>query len=33
MDSMKKYAGCLKDSLIFEGDPVAIQRKMRDEWD
>ncbi|MDR3335923.1 MAG: hypothetical protein LBT16_01850, partial [Treponema sp.] len=32
-DSMKKYAGCLKDSPVFEGDPVEIQRKMRDEWD
>jgi hypothetical protein len=33
MDSMRKYAGCLKDSLAFEGDPVEIQRRMRDEWD
>ncbi|GHS85138.1 hypothetical protein FACS1894103_6420 [Campylobacterota bacterium] len=24
--------GCLKDSKAFEGDPVAIQREMRDEW-
>jgi hypothetical protein len=31
MDSMKKYAGCLKDSSAFEGDPVEIQRRMRDE--
>ena len=25
--------GILKDSKIFEGDPVEIQRKMRSEWD
>jgi hypothetical protein len=24
--------GCLKDSKAFDGDPVAIQREMRDEW-
>ncbi len=24
--------GSLKDSKTFEGDPVAIQRAMRDEW-
>ena len=24
--------GALKDSPLFEGDPVAIQRKLRDEW-
>ncbi|GHV70246.1 hypothetical protein AGMMS49928_17280 [Spirochaetia bacterium] len=24
--------GCLKDSKTFDGDPVAIQREMRDEW-
>jgi hypothetical protein len=33
MDSMIKYAGCLKNSPIFEGDPIEIQRRMRDEWD
>jgi hypothetical protein len=27
------FAGCLKDSPAFEGDPVAIFRKERDEWD
>jgi hypothetical protein len=25
--------GCLKGSGIFDGDPVEIQRKMRDEWE
>ena len=24
--------GVLKDSTAFEGNPVEIQRKMRDEW-
>jgi hypothetical protein len=32
-DPLLRYAGCLKDSGIFEGDAVAVQRKMRDEWD
>jgi hypothetical protein len=27
------FAGCLKDSPAFEGDPVEIFRKERDEWD
>jgi hypothetical protein len=27
------FAGCLKDSPTFEGDPVQIIRDMRDEWD
>jgi hypothetical protein len=27
-----KYYGVLKDSKAFEGDPVEIQRTMRDEW-
>ena len=26
------WAGALAGSPIFEGDPVEIQRKMRDEW-
>jgi hypothetical protein len=30
--SSRKYAGCLKGKNIFKGDPVEIQRKMRDEW-
>ena len=24
--------GVLKNSTVFEGDPVEIQRAMRDEW-
>jgi predicted DNA-binding antitoxin AbrB/MazE fold protein len=28
----RKFAGALKDSTAFEGDPVEIQRAMRDEW-
>lgn len=24
--------GALKDSKAFEGDPVEIQRRLRDEW-
>ncbi|MDR2588755.1 MAG: hypothetical protein LBC67_04945 [Spirochaetales bacterium] len=31
-DSSRVYAGCLKGKGIFKGDSVAIQRKMRDEW-
>jgi hypothetical protein len=31
-DSMLKYGGYLKDSHIFDGDSVEIQRRMRDEW-
>jgi hypothetical protein len=31
-DSSRVYAGCLKGKHIFKGDPAAIQRKMRDEW-
>ena len=27
-----KHFGAFKDSKTFEGDPVAIQRAMRDEW-
>jgi hypothetical protein len=30
--SFVKYAGCLKDSPVFEGDSVMIQRNMRSEW-
>ncbi len=26
------FSGILKDSPNFNGDPVEIQRKMRDEW-
>jgi hypothetical protein len=28
-----EFIGVLKDSKVFEGDPVEIQRKMRAEWD
>ncbi|WP_017302428.1 DUF2281 domain-containing protein [Nodosilinea nodulosa] len=31
--SLLSYFGILKDSPNFNGDPVAIQRQMRDEWD
>ena len=31
-DSSRKFAGCLKGKNIFKGDPVAIQRTMRNEW-
>ncbi|MDR1997402.1 MAG: hypothetical protein LBQ83_03675 [Candidatus Margulisbacteria bacterium] len=27
------YFGALKDSKVFAGDAVAIQRKIRAEWD
>lgn len=30
--SWQKFAGVLKNSPAFEGDPVEIQRAMRDEW-
>lgn len=32
-DELLKLVGILKDSPNFEGDPVQIQRRMRDEWD
>ncbi|MGB7649600.1 MAG: hypothetical protein WBL62_00180 [Gallionella sp.] len=28
----RSFVGALKDSPCFNEDPVAIQRKMRDEW-
>jgi hypothetical protein len=28
----RDFIGALKDSSCFNDDPVAIQRKMRDEW-
>jgi hypothetical protein len=31
-DSSSKFAGCLNGKNIFKGDPVEIQRKLRDEW-
>lgn len=30
---ISEFAGVLKSSICFEGDPVALQRAMRDEWD
>jgi hypothetical protein len=30
--SFDEFFGVLKGSGVFEGDPVDIQRKMRDEW-
>lgn len=27
------FAGVLKNSPAFSGDPVQIQRELRDEWD
>ena len=29
----RQFVGALKDSPAFQGDPVTIQREMRDEWD
>ena len=29
---LASFVGLLKDSPSFEGDPLTIQRKMRDEW-
>ncbi|MHC6204518.1 hypothetical protein ACYULU_15165 [Breznakiellaceae bacterium SP9] len=31
--AVMEFAGCLKDSPAFAGDPVAIFRGERDEWD
>ena len=31
--TLNDFFGVLKDSPTFKGDPVEIQRKMRDEWD
>ena len=30
--NMSKWAGKLADCPAFAGDPVAIQRRLRDEW-
>jgi hypothetical protein len=30
--SLAEFSGCLKDDPTFQGDPLEIQRKMRDEW-
>ena len=31
--SIMGFCGCLKGSKTFKGDSVAIQRKLRDEWE
>ena len=31
--TLNDFAGILKDSTTFKGDPVEIQRTMRNEWD
>ena len=31
--SLHDLIGVLKDSTVFSGDPVTLQRRMRDEWD
>jgi hypothetical protein len=31
--ALLKLYGCLRDSPLFEGDPIEIQKKMRAEWD
>lgn len=31
-DSWEPFFGALKGSTVFEGEPVEIQRKLRDEW-
>ena len=33
LETLTDFFGILKDSPTFKGDPVEIQRKMRDEWD
>ncbi|MCY7276934.1 MAG: DUF2281 domain-containing protein [Phormidesmis sp. CAN_BIN44] len=30
---LSDYAGILKNSPTFQGDPVEIQRQLRNEWD
>jgi MoxR-like ATPase len=30
--SFNEFFGVLKASKVFDGDPVAIQRKLRNEW-
>lgn len=32
LTTLNDFIGLLKDSPTFKGDPVEIQRKMRDEW-
>ncbi len=33
LTTLNDFFGILKDSPTFKGDPVEIQRKMRNEWD
>jgi hypothetical protein len=33
MRKIMPFYGCLKESPVFEGDPVEIQRRIRSEWD
>ncbi len=30
--SALRFVGCLANSATFAGDPVALQKAMRDEW-
>jgi hypothetical protein len=30
--SLLRFAGCLAESKTFAGDPVAVQKALRDEW-
>ena len=30
--SLRRFVGCLADSAAFAGDPVALQKALRDEW-
>jgi len=30
--SLLRFAGCLAGSKTFAGDPVAVQKALRDEW-
>ncbi len=31
--ALLKLAGCLKDSVHFKGDPLTLQKALRDEWE
>jgi hypothetical protein len=33
LNTMGRYKGCLKDSLNFGRDGMAIQRELRNEWE
>lgn len=30
--SLLRFAGCLADSKTFAGDPVTVQKALRNEW-